>query len=389
MANQDTHKVNPFQVSGKIDYNKLIKEFGVKILKKEQLNFLENLAKQKKMKLHIFLKRNLFFSHRDFDKIIEDIENKKPIFLYTGRAPGGVMHIGHLIPFLFTKYLQDLFDCNLYIQIPDDEKFLFKKDLKLSEIDKMVESDLLDIASIGFDTDKTFIFKNREYIKQIYDLKLKVDKKITFSQVRNTFGFVNSSNVGQISYPSLQILPTFFEKNSRCLIPCAIDQNPYFMLQRDFAKKIGYKKNATILSKFLPPLSGVEGKMSSSENERAILLTDNKKIIIQKINKYAFSGGKKTLEEHKKFGGDTKIDISYQYLYYLFEESEEKINQIKIDYEKGILTSGGIKKLLSDKVVKLIEEHQKRKEKVKEENILDKYMYSGKLAKKMWKTNNF
>ena len=65
------------------------------------------------------------------------------------------MHIGHLVPFLFTKYLQDLFDCNLYIQIPDDEKFLFKKDLTMQKISEMVESDLQDIAAIGFNSDKT------------------------------------------------------------------------------------------------------------------------------------------------------------------------------------------------------------------------------------------
>lgn len=32
------------------------------------------------------------------------------------------MHLGHLIPFMFTKYLQDAFDCPLVIQMTDDEK---------------------------------------------------------------------------------------------------------------------------------------------------------------------------------------------------------------------------------------------------------------------------
>lgn len=34
----------------------------------------------------------------------------------------------------------------------------------------------------------------------------------------------------------------------------------------------------------------------------------------QKINKYAFSGGKETTEEHREKGGDPDIDVSYQYL---------------------------------------------------------------------------
>lgn len=37
-------------------------------------------------------------------------------------------------------------------------------------------------------------------------------------------------------------------------------------------------------------------------------------ILPQKINKYAFSGGKETTEEHREKGGDPDIDVSYQYL---------------------------------------------------------------------------
>lgn len=41
--------------------------------------------------------------------------------------------IGHMVPFLMTKWLQDVFDCPLVIQLTDDEKFLFKPELKLEE----------------------------------------------------------------------------------------------------------------------------------------------------------------------------------------------------------------------------------------------------------------
>lgn len=36
------------------------------------------------------------------------------------------LHLGHLIPFMFTKYLQDAFKVPLVIQLTDDEKFLWK-----------------------------------------------------------------------------------------------------------------------------------------------------------------------------------------------------------------------------------------------------------------------
>lgn len=36
------------------------------------------------------------------------------------------LHMGHLVPFLFTKWLQDVFGCPLVIQLTDDEKSLWR-----------------------------------------------------------------------------------------------------------------------------------------------------------------------------------------------------------------------------------------------------------------------
>ena len=37
------------------------------------------------------------------------------------------MHLGHLVPFMFTKWLQEAFKVPLVIQLTDDEKFLWKE----------------------------------------------------------------------------------------------------------------------------------------------------------------------------------------------------------------------------------------------------------------------
>lgn len=43
-------------------------------------------------------------SFRDMHQILDAYENKKPFYLYTGRGPSSeAMHVGHLIPFIFTK----------------------------------------------------------------------------------------------------------------------------------------------------------------------------------------------------------------------------------------------------------------------------------------------
>ena len=48
------------------------------------------------------------------------------------------------------------------------------------------------------------------------------------------------------------------------------------------------------------------------------------------INKYAFSGGQDTVEEHKKKGGDCDVDVSFQYLRFFMEDDDrlETIRQV-------------------------------------------------------------
>lgn len=88
---------------------------------------IERLEKCTGQKAHPLLRRGMFFSHRDLLHIISRKEQGKPFYLYTGRGPSSkAMHLGHMVPFMFTKWLQDSLDVPLVIQLTDDEKFLWK-----------------------------------------------------------------------------------------------------------------------------------------------------------------------------------------------------------------------------------------------------------------------
>jgi tryptophanyl-tRNA synthetase len=369
--------VTPWEVKGKVDYDKLIVQFGTQKITPE----LKERIKKITGDLHVMLRRDVFFSHRDLDLVLKDYEEGKGFFLYTGRAPSLGMHIGHLVPFIFTKWLQEKFKVNLYIEITDDEKFMRNPELTLEQTRQFAYDNILDIIAVGFDPDRTFIFQDTEYIRNMYPLATKIAKKLTFSEVRATFGLENSSNIGIIFYPALQIAPTMFEKK-RCLIPAGIDQDPYWRLQRDIAESLGYYKAAQIHSKFLPPLTGPEGKMSSSIPESAIYLTDDPKTVERKIMKYAFSGGQPTIELHRKYGGNPEIDVSFQWLYMFFEEDDNKIKKIEEDYRSGKMLTGELKQILIDKLNKFLEEHRAKREEAKE--LVNTFKYEGKLAKEMW-----
>ncbi|MBI2669044.1 tryptophan--tRNA ligase [Candidatus Woesearchaeota archaeon] len=356
-----TATVTPWEVKGVVDYDTLITEFGVSKIDQTLLNRIKKLAGE----VHPFLRRGIFFAHRDLNLVLDEYEKGNKFFLYTGRAPSGPVHIGHLVPWMFTKWLQDNFDVELYFQFPDEEKFLFKENLSWEESQMYLQENMLDVIAMGFDPKKTKFLIDTQHANLMYPEALKVAKRITFSTVKAVFGMTNETNIGSIFYTSMQAVPAFLpcvlkKKKMPCLIPHAIDQDPHFRVSRDVIPKLGYYKPASIQCKFLPPLTGVTGKMSSSEESTAIYTTDDAKTVKNKINKHAFSGGKPTVEEHRKKGGNPDIDVSYQWLLF-FEEDDKKVKKIYEDYKSGKLLSGELKGMLIEKINGFLAEHQKRR----------------------------
>jgi tryptophanyl-tRNA synthetase len=156
------------------------------------------------------------------------------------------------------------------------------------------------------------------------------------------------------------------------LIPLGVDQDPHFRLSRDVIEKLGYHKPAVLHGKFMAPMTGPEGKMSSSNAQTAILSTDDAKTVKNKINKYAFSGGQATVEEHRKKGGNPEVDVAYQWLRY-FEEDDHKLEQWYKDYRAGKILSGEMKALLIERVNLFLQAHQEKRRSASK--MLDKLIY--------------
>jgi len=182
---------------------------------------------------------------------------------------------------------------------------------------------------------------------------------------------------GKISFPAIQASPSFSSsfphifggaKDVACLIPCAIDQDPYFRMTRDVAPKLKFRKPALLHSVFFPALQGAQSKMSSSESTSSIFLTDTPKQIKNKINKYAFSGGKDTIEEHRKHGGDCDVDVSFQYLRFFLDDDVE-LEEIRKGYSSGELLTGHLKKRLIEVLQEIVANHQKKRCEIDDEML--------------------
>jgi len=363
----DEFVVTPWHVEGDIDYDKLIKQFGTQKISNDLLLKLQKVTGED----HFMLRRGVFFSHRDLNLILENYEKGKDFFLYTGRGPSGHTHIGHLVPWVFAKWLQDKFNVNMYFQLTDDEKFFAKQDLSLDQTTNFALENALDFIALGFKPEKTKIIVNTKNIKTLYPIAAQVAKKINFSNTKAVFGFTNDTNVGMIFYTSLQSAPCFIE-DKQVLIPLGVDQDPHFRITRDIAPKINKIKPSLIHNIMIPSLLGPGGKMSASDEKNTIYTTDSPEVVKKKINKYAFSGGQPDIDEHRKIGGNPDIDVSYQYLRIFFEPDDNKLKKIYDDYKSGKMLTGELKSILIEKINEFLSVHQQKREEARKN--IDEYL---------------
>ena len=363
----DEFVVTPWHVEGDIDYDKLIKQFGTQKISNDLLSKLQKVTGED----HFMLRRGVFFSHRDLNLILENYEKGKEFFLYTGRGPSGHTHIGHLVPWVFAKWLQDKFNVTMYFQLTDDEKFFAKQDLSLDQTTNFAFENALDFIALGFKPEKTKIIVNTKNIKTLYPIAAQVAKKINFSNTKAVFGFTNDTNVGMIFYTSLQSAPCFIE-DKQVLIPLGVDQDPHFRITRDIAPKINKIKPSLIHNIMIPSLLGPGGKMSASDEKNTIYTTDSPEVVKKKINKYAFSGGQPDIDEHRKIGGNPDIDVSYQYLRIFFEPDDNKLKNIYNDYKSGKMLTGELKSILIEKINEFLSVHQQKREEARKN--IDEYL---------------
>ncbi len=365
MPDPDPFVVTPYEVKGRIDYDRLRELFGTQEITPALLERIRTLAGGE---LHPLLSRGIYYSHRDLVPLLEGFAAGRPFFLYSGRGPSGPLHTSHLVSFDLCRWLQAKLGIPMYIQITDDEKFWARSGLSREETARWGLENLYDILALGFDPKKTHVFFDSRSIAALYPLAIRVARRITYSNVKAVFGFEPSTNIGLVFYTALQTVPAFWPswKEGRqvpCLIPCGIDQDPHFRLTRDIAEGMGYPKPALVHSRMVPGLLG-EAAMSTtgSAADNALFLNDPPKEVDRKV-KNAFTGGRATLEEQRRLGATPEVCSVWALWRTRFAPSEEEFGKITADCRSGALLCGDCKSALLEKIHAFRREHAIAREK--------------------------
>ena len=372
MKKEKEFQVTPWEVSGDIDYEKLAKEFGIKQIPKLPKEFDEN----------VLFKRKVIFAHRDFEKILDCVKGKKKFVMMTGLMPTGKFHLGHMLLAQQMIFYQKL-GAKLYICVADLEAYNARqkslKELREAAIDQY----LLNYIALGLKPENVeFYFQsersnNAKKSNAYYRLASNFSRYATFNEFKAVYGEITPGKMNAALLQSADMLHAQlpeFEGPINVVVPVGVDQDPHLRLARDISQRYQDNKLIQLSSTyhlFLPSLKG-EGKMSSSDETSFIAMTDTESEVKNKINKYAFSGGQATLEEHRKLGGNPDIDVCFQYLRMFFEPDDKKLKKIYDDYKSGKMLTGELKALTIEKINSFLKEHQKKREQARKEN--DKFL---------------
>lgn len=366
-------KVTPWDVSGNIDYNKLAIDFGIEPMPSLPEEFKKNL----------FFRRKIIFAQRDFKRILEAYAKKKPFVMMTGLMPTGKMHFGHAMLAQQMVFYQKL-GARLYIAVADLEAYNARQK-SLEELREIaIDQYLVNYIALGLKPDKCdFYFQSArsndaKKSNAYYRLASNFSRYATFNEFKAVYGDITP---GKMNASLLQAADMFhsqlpeFESTAPVFIPVGVDQDPHIRIARDIGNRYKDHKFIQISSTYHFFLPGLKegGKMSSSDDTSYIALTDTEKEVENKIKKYAFSGGRDTLEEHRKLGGNADVDVSFLYLKMFFEEDDDKLAQIEKDYRSGKMLTSELKGIAIKKINSFLKQHQKKREKAK--NDVRKFLF--------------
>jgi tryptophanyl-tRNA synthetase len=360
-----TMKVTPWEVSGDIDYQKLIKNFGLK-----QMGALPAVLKK-----HYLFRRGIVYAHQDFERVAAAITKKQKFVMMTGLMPSGQMHFGHKLVADQIIFYQKL-GAKVYLTVADIEAY----NSRIPDMDKLrkiaIEEYLTNYVALGLDLKKCdFYFQSKrskdgKKSNTYYTLAGTLARHATFNEFKAVYGSVDPGKITSSLIQAADMLHPQLEEFEGgplpTVVPVGIDQSPHLRIARDISQKIKIHKFIKLSStyhKFLPGLKG--GKMSSSDETSFIALTESPKEAARKIKKYAFSGGRVSLEEHKEKGGDPIVDVSYQMLNYGLEPNDKRLRRIHDDYKSGKLLSGELKEITIKKLTDFLKEHKEKREKAK------------------------
>ena len=329
--------IDPWSSGLPESYEKIVRTFG-----------LEEYAHQFPDENRL-MRRGVVFAGRDLGVIAKCIAQKKPYYVLSGLMPtNDTIHFGNKIVIENIKYFQDHGAVATYVLIADLEASV-TRGVSLEEAQRRALTfHIPAFIALGLDPKKTVFYFQSQNMKVVH-LAYEFAKKVTLNEFRAIYGTAEPGRMmAAVAQAGDMLFPQLMEKQTiPGIIPVGVDQDPHLRLARDIMKRFKDKYQfaplASIYHKFTPARDGSE-KMSKSKPESNIDIPDDLAAIKKKILR-AMSGGRDTLEEHRKKGGIPENDVSFVLLAQHLIEDDAELQKISDAYKKGTMTSSELKEI--------------------------------------------
>ncbi|MEM0155562.1 MAG: tryptophan--tRNA ligase [Thermoplasmataceae archaeon] len=342
------------------DNEKLVSQFGA-----------SSISEIKELPDFYTFRNGLIYSHRNFDIFLRRLKSGEKSAVVSGFNASMTPHIGHISVFDTNLYFQREHNVQVFMPISDDESYVSGK---INDQEEGLKNSILiarAMIAFGYDLKKTHIIIDQIFT-QIYNLAIKLSRGINMSEIKAVYGYSNDKNTGLHFYPAIQSAHIIFPNTlgyRNVIVPIGPDEDAHLRVCRDVAEKFGFEKPAVLHSRFLMGTDGT--KMSKSKNN-AIFLMDSLKSIRKKVMN-SYSGGRVSIEEHRKLGGIPEIDVSFQYLKSYFLSPKDSEN-LYARYKSGEILTGELKTMLFERISKRIEDFQSKYEKIGRKEIMQVLM---------------
>ena len=348
--------LDPFGTTIVKDYERLYKEFGIQPFK-PLLQRIKN--------PFMAMRRGVIFGHRDFEKIIDCMENGKEFAVLSGIKPTGEFHLGTLMTakeiIYFQKQGAQTFYCVADIEAYEDNKIPFEKS------EKYAVGNIADVLALGLDPKNAYIYRQSKE-NRVKDLAIIFGRAATLATMKAIYGerhiglYLSALiQVGDILLPQL---PDFGGPKPT-VVPVGVDQDPHLRFSRDiaqrFRRKYGFELPSATYHKIIKGLDG-SPKMSKRSPMSYFTLDEKLEVIANKISN-AFTGGRPTVKEQREQGGVPEICPVYEIDLFHFVEDDDEVKKTYYDCRTGKLLCGEHKKRTIEHVLNFVREHRKKREK--------------------------
>jgi tryptophanyl-tRNA synthetase len=404
-------QINPWSNNQAVDIEKLFSDFGIEPIGAAIAGLPE---------IPYFMRRGIVIGQRDYRSIAGAIRNRTPFHILTGFMPSGHPHLGHLMVMKeVVWHVQQ--GGNGYVTIADREAHAVRETPwdKCREYGKEY---LACLYALGFEG-KTYFQSRNDRLKDLaFEAATKVNfselAAIYGFSPETDLAHAESviTQVADILYPQIDREP------APTVVPVGIDQDPHIRLTRGVAHKLrmftveeraGHisvrSKNAPdqaleavkrafpgarkyeghvdikgvpcieVSTKvreierahggfafytpsstyhiFMPGLTG--GKMSSSIPESIISFYEPEATVRKKVMS-GFTGGRMTLEEQKRLGGEPdKCSLFMLNLFHMVTDDAE-LAEIRRKCTSGEMMCGQCKKETAERVVVFLKDFREK-----------------------------